>query len=84
MKKPRTLDMPGRTVDVSGTRKCQVEERLMGDRWLAEWSDRVFGSEAGTPLNPSNLRRWISALAEESGIDGKVTPTTYDTPLHRF
>jgi len=56
----------------------------MGDRWLAEWSDRVFGSEAGTPLNPSNLRRWISALAEESGIDGKVTPTTYDTPLHRF
>jgi len=43
-------------------------------RWPAEWSDLVFVSEAGTPLIPSNLRRWISALAVEAGIDGKVTP----------
>lgn len=39
-----------------------------------EWSDLAFVSEAGTPLIPSNLRRFVSTLAAEAGIEGKVTP----------
>lgn len=34
----------------------------------------VFVSEAGTPLIPSNLRRLVSTLASDAGIEGTVTP----------
>jgi integrase len=75
-KKARTLELPPRTVDaLADHRKRQVEERLlMGDRWPAEWSDLVFVSERGTPVNPSNLRRLISGLTATAGIEGVVTP----------
>jgi len=75
-KHTRTLDMPGRAVDaLRGHRKRSVEERmLMGDRWPAGWSDLVFVSENGTPLIPSNLRRYVSACASEARITGTVTP----------
>jgi integrase len=56
-------------------RKRQIEERLLvGDRWPVEWSDLVFVSEMGTPLIASNLRRLVSTLASEAGIEGTVTP----------
>ena len=44
------------------------------DRWPAEWSDLVFVSERGTPLQPSNLRRLISDLTASAGIEGVVGP----------
>ena len=74
--KVRTLDLPPRSSDaLREHRKRQVEERLlMGDRWPAEWSDLAFVSEVGTPLIPSNLRRLVSNLATEAGIEGRVTP----------
>jgi integrase len=72
--KTRTLELPPWTVDVlTGHRKKQVEERLlMGDRWPAEWSDLIFVSEASTPIIHSNLRRLISTLAAEAGIEGTL------------
>ena len=72
----RTLDMPPVTIDaLRRHRAAQNEERmLMGDRWPDQWSDLVFVSSVGTPLHPSNLRRWLSNLAEEAGIEGSVTP----------
>jgi integrase len=75
-KRARTLELPPRTVDaLTDHRKRQVEEcLLMGDRWPTEWSDLVFVSERGTPINPSNLRRLITTLAREAGIEGVVTP----------
>jgi integrase len=77
-KRPRTLDAPARTIDaIRDHRKRQVEEKLMmGDFWPAKWSELVFVSEAGTPLIPSNLRRLVSNLSADAGIDGKVTPYT--------
>ena len=66
--------MPARAVDaLRDHRKRSVEERLlMGGRWPAEWSDLVFVSEARTPLIASNLRRLMSTLARDAGIEGTV------------
>lgn len=75
-KRPRTLELPRRTIDaLAAHRKRHAEERLMmAEQWPAEWSDLVFVSEAGTPLNPSNLRRLVAGLAASAGIEGTVTP----------
>lgn len=74
--KVRTLELPPRTFDaLRDHRKRQVEERLlMGDRWPAQWSDLVFVTENGTPLNPSNLRRLVTSLARDAGIEGRLNP----------
>lgn len=71
----RTLKMPGETVDVLRLhRKAQVEERLlMGDRWPAKWADLVFTSEAGTPIQDSNMRRLVARWARNAEIVGTVT-----------
>jgi integrase len=74
--KVRTLTMPPRALDALRMhRKVLAEEKLlMGDRWPARWSDLVFVTTNGTPLSPPNLRRLISRLAGEAGIEGKLTP----------
>lgn len=74
--KVRTLRMPGETIDALRLhRKSLDEERLlMGDGWPAKWVDLVFVSEAGTPLNDSNMRRLVTRWAEDAGIEGPVTP----------
>lgn len=77
-KKPRTLDLPPRTVDVLRRhRAAQAQEKLlMADRWPLAWQDLVFVTTNGTPIGPSNLRRIISDLAVEAGIEEVVTPYT--------
>lgn len=74
--KVRTLELPPRTIDaLRDHRKRQAEERLlMAGRWPTQWSDLVFISENGTPLNPSNLRRLVTTLAREAGIEGRLNP----------
>ena len=71
----RTLKMPGETVDgLRLHRKKQAEERLLaGNLWPAKWSDLIFVSENGTPVNDSNMRRLIARWAREAGIEGIVT-----------
>lgn len=70
----RTLSMPSETIDALRLhRKNQAEERLlMGDRWPSKWSDLVFVSEAGTPVQ--NMRRLVSRWAAQANIEGTVTP----------
>ena len=46
----------------------------MGDRWPLKWADLVFVTTNGTPVSPSNMRRTVTNLAEEAGIEGKVAP----------
>jgi integrase len=72
----RTLRMPGEAIDaLRGHRKALSEERLLvGDRWPARWSDLVFVSEVGTPMQDSNMRRLVSRWAHDAGIEGPVTP----------
>ena len=75
-KRSRTLDLPPRTVEaLRRHRAAQIEERLlMGGRWPLRWEDRVFITTNGTPIGPTNLRRVISRMAVEAGIDGGFTP----------
>ena len=51
----------------------------MGEQWPKQWANLVFVSSVGTPLHPSNLRRWVSQLASEAGIKGTVTPRSMRT-----
>lgn len=76
--KPRTLDLPPRTVEVLRRhRTAQAQERLlMADRWPFAWQDLVFITTNGTPIGPTNLRRIVSGLAVEAGIEELVTPYT--------
>lgn len=70
----RTLDMPPVTIEaLARHRTQQAEERLLMG-WPAEWKTLVFVSSVGTPLHPSNLRRWLAGLADEAGIEGRVVP----------
>ena len=75
-KRSRTLDLPPRTVEaLRRHRTAQIEERLlMGGRWPLRWEDLVFVTTNGTPIGPTNLRRVISRMAVEAGIDGGLTP----------
>lgn len=68
--------MPEMTVTaLRDHRKRTAEERLlMGDRWPARWQSLVFVSENGTPLDRSNTRRMVNALAKEAGIEGTLNP----------
>lgn len=72
----RTLLMPVEAVDaLRFHRKNLNEERLlMGDRWPSQWTDLVFVSQAGTPVQDSNMRRLVSRWAEQAEIEGTVTP----------
>jgi integrase len=72
----RILAMPSETLDALRMhRKAQAEERLlMGDGWPSKWADLVFVSEAGTPINDSNMRRLLTRWTADAGIEGTVTP----------
>ncbi len=48
----------------------------MGERWPSRWEPLVFVTEAGTPLDPANVRRIVTRIAADAGIDGAVTPYT--------
>ena len=47
---------------------------LMGNRWPLRREDLVFVTTNGTPIGPSNIRRVISRMAVEAGIDGDLNP----------
>ena len=80
-KSKRRVDMPLITIDaLARHRAAWNEERLlMGDQWPKRWASLVFVSSVGTPLHPSNLRRWLSQLAAEAGIEGTVVPRNMRT-----
>lgn len=67
----RTLVLPRRAHDALKRHASiqRLEREAAGDAWPAEWCDLVFVSEAGTPLNASNLRRELDEMTAEAGID---------------
>jgi integrase len=50
-------------------RVAQAEERLvLGQRWPTEWHDLVFLTSGGLPIDESNGRREVAAIARRAGI----------------
>jgi integrase len=71
----RTIRLAPHVVDTLRThRKRLAEERLlMGGRWPE--SRLVFVSEAGTPLDTANLRRFLVRMSRDAHLEW--TPTQY-------
>jgi integrase len=71
----RSLAMPALVVDALRTHKARyAAERLaFGHSWPGEWADLVFVSEAGTPIDPANLRRAFSTVAKKANL-GHLRP----------
>lgn len=65
----RTLEIPAPVVEtLEAQRALQAAERAaLGSQWRNELG-LVFTSENGTPLDPSNVRRTLSAMAAEAGL----------------
>jgi integrase len=71
----RSLAMPALVVDALRAHKARyATDRLaFGQGWPAEWADLVFVSEAGTPIDPANLRRAFSTVAKKANL-GHLRP----------
>lgn len=69
----RTVALPEiATESLRAHRQHQVAERLAG-HWPEEWSDLVFVTTAGTPLDPKNLRKLFGRIAKKAGV-AKLNP----------
>lgn len=69
----RTIALPPvATRTLRRHRQAQAQERL-ASTWQAEYAEFVFVSEAGTPLDPANLRRLLRGIADAADI-AKLTP----------
>lgn len=66
----RTIPLPSAAVAVLRThRATQLAERLAaGPSWTD--SDLVFATEVGTPLEPRNVLRRFTTVAEKAGLEG--------------
>src|SRR5207249_10514083 len=47
-------------------------ERLAATDWPHEWTDLVFVSGAGTPIDAANFRRLVRDVARAAGLDDVV------------
>ncbi len=70
----------GELVDALG-RHIQIahEAHQRADAAEAQWWESIRQWAEALSLHPSNLRRWLSQLAEEAGIEGTVTPRSMRT-----
>lgn len=71
----RVLRVSSSVIDaLRNHRRRQTEERLlMGEMWPAEHDALVFRSEAGTPIDAANARRFVRKVANDADI-GHLTP----------
>jgi integrase len=71
----RSLAMPTLVADALRAHKSRhaVERLALGRSWPSEWSELVFVSEAGTPIDPANLRRAFTTVAKQANL-GHVRP----------
>lgn len=66
----RTLEIPPPVVDaLKAQRRQQKAERAAAGRAWQNTYNLVFTSEVGTPLDPSNVRRTLSIMAGEAGLE---------------
>ncbi len=50
-------------------RRRQAAGRLAaGSRWSADWPDLVFTTLTGTPIDASNLRRYLTRITKQAGL----------------
>lgn len=76
------LDIPAITTEALQAHRVAWDEEqlLMAGQWPGEWSQLVFRSSVGTPLHPSNFRRWFYQLVDEAGLERKgLTPRSLRT-----
>lgn len=53
----------------------QTIRRLISSRKkIASASENLFVTEAGKLVKPHNVRNWLATLAEDAGIDRRITP----------
>ena len=73
----RTLRMAPLTIEVLEAHRVRQdgERELLGD-WPDEWSDLVFVTPRGGPLDRANTRRMVQGLGGQAGIEGSLT--SYD------
>lgn len=71
----RSLAMPIVVADAFRAHKARyaIERLAVGQSWPTEWSELVFVSEAGTPIDPANLRRSFSIVARKAKL-GHLRP----------
>ncbi len=64
----RSLNLPAPVVDALRSHRArQLQERLrMGDSWRG--SELIFTTEVGTPIEPRNFVRSMSALCKRAGL----------------
>lgn len=74
----RTVRLAGHVIDTLRVHRKQLtEERLMmGARWPADYDKLMFRSEAGTPLDAANLRRFLVRMGRDAGLEWTPTPYT--------
>ena len=66
----RTLEIPPPVVDaLKAQRRQQKTDRVAAGRAWQNTYNLVFTSEVGTPLDPSNVRRTLSIMAGEAGLE---------------
>ncbi|MGW6130764.1 tyrosine-type recombinase/integrase [Cellulomonas sp. NPDC055163] len=66
----RTLELPPAAVDaLKAQKKRQRLERDAAGRSWSNKDDLVFTTEAGTPLDPSNVRRTFQRIARQAGLE---------------
>lgn len=74
----RTLALAPVAVDaVAAHRQVWLRERIAG-RWPTTWDEHgglCFVTEAGTPIDPANLRRLFRYVAKDAGVE-RFTPYT--------
>jgi integrase len=70
---PRATDPDSpAAAELSLLRTHRTEERLAAPAW--EDFDLVFPNQIGRPIDPSNLRREITGLCQDAGIDPAISP----------
>jgi len=63
----RTLNLPERVVAaLRGHRRRQAAERLAADAWADD--GLVFTTPVGSPIDPANFGKYLSAVAERAGL----------------
>ncbi len=71
----RSLGAPAPVIDALRRHADRQADEiaLLGARWPAEWSGLVFTSEAGTPVDPANVRRELRTVAAAADL-GHLRP----------
>jgi len=69
----RAVGLPTLVARALASHRDEQERRRASGAWPEEWKDLVFTSAAGTPIDPSNLRRLVKDIATSAKV-GHLAP----------